>query len=53
MSIPASLMGNYNISETLRRVTVIIRKVEADIDLYEVYKKLHIMRDIINQEVNP
>lgn len=42
-------IGNFNINDTLRRVTLIQRKVEKDLDIYEVYKKVHQMRDIINK----
>jgi len=30
-------------------VTVIQQRVERDINLFEVYKKMHLMRDILNQ----
>ena len=39
-------------NNTLRRVTLIQNKVEKDINLYEVYKKLHGMRDILNKHYN-
>lgn len=49
LSYVAVLLGNYNINNTLRRVTLIQRKVEKDLDIYEVYKKVHNMRDIIKK----
>ena len=48
-SFPAAIFSNYNFNETLRQVTLIQQKVDKDIDLFEVYKKLHHMRDIINR----
>lgn len=50
LSFVGAVAGNYNINTTLRRVTLIQRKVEKDMDLFEVYKKVHGMRHTINQQ---
>jgi hypothetical protein len=50
LSYPAMVMSDYNIHNTLRRVTLLQQRVEKDIDLYEFYKKLHLMRDILNKQ---
>ena len=48
LSFFATIVSNYNFNTTLRRVTLIQQRVAKDIDLYEVYKKIHNMRDALN-----
>lgn len=49
LSFFAKIVSNYNINTTLRRVTLIQQRVTRDINLFEVYKKVHNMRDILNK----
>lgn len=49
-SVPATLVNNYNLNSTLRRVTLIQGRVAKDLSLFEVFKKIHNMRDILNKQ---
>jgi hypothetical protein len=50
LSFPAALLSDYNFEHNLRRVTLLQQRVEKDLDLFEFYKKLHLMRDTLNQQ---
>jgi hypothetical protein len=52
LSLFATPLGFYNFNSTLRRVTLIQQRVEEDINIFNFYKKLHLMRDIFNQHFN-
>ena len=45
------IRDNYNFNKTLRRVTLIIDKVENDINLYNVYKNLMTYKDSIDKKL--
>lgn len=49
LSFFAKIVSNYNINTTLRRVTLIQQRVIRDMNLFEVYKKIHNMRDALNK----
>jgi hypothetical protein len=53
LSYFSGIISNYNINTTLRRMTLIQQRVEKDIDLYQVYRKLHNMRDTLNRNLPP
>jgi hypothetical protein len=52
LSFFAKVVSNYNVNTTLRRVTLIQQRVIRDINLYEVYKKIHNMRDALNKHLS-
>jgi hypothetical protein len=43
------IVSNYNINTTLRRITLIQQRVAKDLNLFEVYKKIHNMKDVLNK----
>lgn len=49
ISFFAIIISDYNINTTLRRVTLIQQRVIKDINLFEVYKKIHNIRDALNK----
>lgn len=49
-SFAGALVGNFNLNTSLRRVTLILRRVEKDLSVFEVMKKMHNMRDILNKQ---
>ena len=51
MSFFGMLFSDYNINTTLRRVTLIQQRVIKDINLFEVYKKIHNIRDALNKHL--
>ncbi len=48
LSFVGAVWQNYNFDPILRRVTLIQQRVEKDIALATVYKKLHTFRDTLN-----
>lgn len=49
-SLIGSVWQNYNIDPILRRVSLVQQKVEKDLSLVNVYKKLHSLRDTLNDQ---
>jgi hypothetical protein len=49
LSFVGSIWQNYNLDPVLRRVTLIQQRVEKDLSVSEVYKKLHTYRDVLNE----
>ncbi len=45
------IRDNYNFNDTLRRVTIIIDKVENDINLYNVYKNLSVFKGQLDKRL--
>lgn len=45
------IRDNYNFSKTLRRITLLIDKVENDINLFEVYKNLLIYKNSLDKRI--
>lgn len=45
------IRDNYNFNKTLRRVTLLIDRVEHDINLYNVYKNLFTFKTVLNKNV--
>jgi hypothetical protein len=52
LSFIGGVWQNYNFDPILRRVTLIQQRVEKDISLFQVYKKLHSFRDTLNTHYN-
>jgi len=45
------IRDNYNFNNTLRRVTLLIDKVESDINLYNFYKDLNTFKYVLDKKV--
>jgi tRNA (Thr-GGU) A37 N-methylase len=43
------IRDNYNFNKTLRRITLLIDKVENDINLFEVYKNLLVYKNSLDK----
>jgi hypothetical protein len=42
---------HYNFYSVLRRVTILIEKVEDDINLYNFYRRLNAVKDALNRSI--
>lgn len=52
LSFIGGVWQNYNFDPVLRRVTLIQQRVEKDLSLFAIYKKLHSFRDVLNAHYN-
>lgn len=51
LSFPAALVRDYNLTHTLRRVSLLMQFVEKDMCLYNTYKNLYHFQDVLEKEL--
>ena len=49
LSVIARIIRDYQFNDTLRRITLIQKKVKEDLDIIDFYRKLYIARESISK----
>ena len=51
LSVIARIIRDYQFNDTLRRITLIQKKVKEDLDIIDFYRKLYIARESISKQL--